>query len=238
MTPGEIALIFGAVVIASVLQASIGFGMGMLAAPVIALVDPTLLPASVISLAVVLTAIVTVRERRDLDLRGAGWALVGRIPGSVVGALLVAVLSATVLAWIVAGSVLVGVVMSVLGWNPRVGRVGLVAAGAASGVMGTATSIGGAPMALVWQRSEGARLRGTMAAFFLVGSTISLAALAVVGAITAATLQLVLWMLPALLIGYVLSRFTNRVLDGRRLRIAALVVSAAGAILLIVLQLV
>ena len=52
----------------------------------------------------------------------------------------------------------------------------LVAAGAVSGVMGTATSIGGAPMALIWQGHQGRRLRGTMSAFFMVGSAISVAA--------------------------------------------------------------
>ena len=61
-------------------------------------------------------------------------------------------------------------------------------AGATSGVLGTATAIGGPPMALVWQRKSGARLRGTMSGFFLVGSVMSIAALAATGAVDGHTL--------------------------------------------------
>ena len=56
-------------------------------------------------------------------------------------------------------------------------------AGATSGVLGTATSIGGPPMALVWQNSSGPKLRGTMSGFFLVGSVLSIAVLAITGGV-------------------------------------------------------
>ena len=52
---GSFALVAAAVVLASALQASIGFGMGMLAAPVVALVDPGLLPGTLVMLAFVVT---------------------------------------------------------------------------------------------------------------------------------------------------------------------------------------
>ena len=48
----------GAVMLASCLQASIGFGIGMLAAPVIALVDPRLIPGTLIMVATLVTLIV------------------------------------------------------------------------------------------------------------------------------------------------------------------------------------
>lgn len=233
----EISIIAVTLIAASALQASIGFGMGMLAAPVIGLIDPTLLPGTIIMLAVVVTAMVAVRERAALDLKGAGWALVGRIPGSLAGAWLVAVLPAEGLAWLVALVVLGGVILAFAGWAPVPGRISLISAGAASGVMGTTTSIGGAPMALIWQRSHGPRLRGTMSAFFLVGSTISLVALVAVGAVTRQTVSLALWMIPAVLVGYLLSRYANRLLDHRRLRLVALSVSTLGAVMLIGAQL-
>ncbi|TFD87796.1 sulfite exporter TauE/SafE family protein [Cryobacterium serini] len=236
MSGVEIAIIAVVIVAATALQASIGFGMGMLAAPVIGLIDPTLLPGTIILLAVVVTAMVALRERSHLDLKGAGWALVGRIPGSLLGAWLVFVLPASGLAWAVAVVVLGGVIMAVSGWAPMPGRVSLITAGAASGVMGTATSIGGAPMALIWQRSRGPELRGTMSAFFLVGSSISLLALAVLGTIGRETLQLAAWMIPAVIAGYLLSRYVNRFLNHRILRLAALTASALGAVLLITAQ--
>lgn len=228
-----VVLIAVVMVVASCLQASIGFGMGMLGAPVIGLIDPSVLPGLIILLAVVVSLTVAVKERAALDLHGAGWALVGRIPGSVLGAWLVALLPATGMAWLVAVVVLGGVAMAFLGWRPEPRRVSLITAGAASGVFGTATSIGGAPMALVWQASSGPRLRGTMSAFFLVGSVISVGMLALFGALTLHTVVFAAWMLPAVALGYLLSRVVNRYLDKGRLRAAALWASAIGAALLI-----
>lgn len=228
----DYVLIGLAVFMAASLQASIGFGMGMLAAPIIALVDPGLLPATIIMLALLVTVMVTARERSELDLRGAGWALVGRIPGSLCGAWLVAVLPGEGLSWLVAGTVLIGVLLAFFGWAPTPRRLNLVTAGAASGIMGTATSIGGAPMALVWQGHHGARLRGTMSAFFMAGSAVSLAALALAGAVTPRILLLVAWMVPAALAGYFVSRLLNRFLDAKRQRLLALSASGLGAVLL------
>lgn len=234
MTAADYAIIACVIFLAACLQASSGFGMGMLAAPVIAMVDPALLPATLILLALLVTVMVTVRERHSLDLRGAGWALVGRIPGSFLGAWLVAALSKEGLAWVVVVVVLSGLVLAGRGWAPSPLRANLIAAGAASGVMGTATSIGGPPMALVWQGHDAARLRGTMSAFFMVGSSISMVMLWITGAVTVEMLTLALWMVPAAVAGYAASRFINRFLNAARLRALALGASALGSLLLIV----
>ena len=234
MTGAEYAIIAGVIFLAACLQASSGFGMGMLVAPVIAMVDPALLPATLILLAFLVTVMVTVRERQSLDLRGAGWALVGRVPGSFLGAWLVAALSKEGLAWMVVAVVLTGLVLAGRGWAPRPVRVNLIAAGAASGVMGTATSIGGPPMALVWQGHDGPRLRATMSAFFMVGSSISMMMLWIAGAVSAEMLVLAMWMVPAAVGGYAASRFVNRFLNAVRLKALALGASALGSVLLIV----
>src|SRR5688500_10754221 len=47
-----------AIMLASCMQGSIGFGMGMLAAPIVALVDPGLIPGTLIMLAAFLTIFV------------------------------------------------------------------------------------------------------------------------------------------------------------------------------------
>jgi uncharacterized membrane protein YfcA len=232
------AVVASAILLASCLQASIGFGIGMLAAPVVAIVDPALIPGTLIMLATLVTLMVSVRERGDIDFRGTGWALVGRVPGTIAGALLLAALPERALAVLLAGVVLVGVVLTSVGWIPLAHRRNVVIAGATSGLLGTATSIGGPPMALVWQRNTGARLRGTMAGFFLIGSLMSLAALAVTGAVDHHTLVTFAFLLPAAVAGYVLSRYVNRVLDPTRLRRLAIGVSVVGALVLIIRELV
>ncbi len=226
-------IIAAAVMLASALQASIGFGIGMLAAPIVALVDPDLIPGTLIMVAAFLTLIVVIRERQDIDLHGTGWALVGRVPGTLAGALLLAMLPHQALAILLAGVVLVGVLITSFGWVPVARRRNVVLAGAASGVLGTATAIGGPPMALVWQRNTGARLRGTMGSFFLVGSMLSIAALAATGAIDERTMWGFAVLIPAAIAGYLLSRPMNKYLDPKRLRWLAIGASTLGAVVLI-----
>jgi uncharacterized membrane protein YfcA len=227
-----------AVVLAAALQASIGFGMGMLAAPVVALVDPGLIPGTLIILAVVVTLMVVLTERQHIDLGGTGWALAGRVPGTIAGALLVAAMPERGLALMLAAVVLLGVVLTSAGWRPAPIRPNLVMAGATSGLLGTATSIGGPPMALVWQGKQGPGYRGTISGFFLVGSTLSVLALALTGSITHTTLIAVALLIPAPVVGFGLSRLVNRFLSPARLRWTAIGVSCFGALLLIGQQLV
>jgi uncharacterized membrane protein YfcA len=230
---GEYAVIAVAILLGSCLQASIGFGMGMLAAPVVTLVDPSLIPGTLIMLATLVTLAVTVRERAAIDFSGTGWALVGRVPGTVAGALLLAAIPERVLALLIAGVVLFGVLLSSLGWVPAPRRRNLVLAGATSGVLGTATSIGGPPMALVWQGSSGPRLRGTMSGFFLVGSVLSILMLTLTGAVHVETFRWCALLIPAMVAGYVLSRHVNGFLNPSRQRWTAIIISAAGAAILI-----
>src|SRR5438094_169231 len=67
---------------------------------------------------------------------------------------------------------------------PRTGAT-LVTAGVISGVAGTATSISGPPVALLYQDESGPRVRATLSAYFIVGNSIALAALALSGRLPA-----------------------------------------------------
>lgn len=226
-----------AILLASALQASIGFGIGMFAAPIVALVEPELIPGTLIMVATLVTLIVVVREREAIDLRGTGWALAGRVPGTIAGALLLAALPHRALSLLLAGVVLGGVVLTSSGWVPAPRRRNVVTAGAASGLLGTATAIGGPPMALVWQRSSGAQLRGTMSGFFLIGSLMSLAMLGATGSIHQHTWWGFAVLAPAAVAGYLLSTVVNKHLNPKRLRWLAIGVSAAGAVVLIAREL-
>ncbi|MEX3645724.1 sulfite exporter TauE/SafE family protein, partial [Mycolicibacterium porcinum] len=218
MSIAGFGIVTAAIVLASCMQASIGFGMGMLAAPIVAIVDPGLIPGTLIMLATMVTLLVVVREREDIDLAGTGWALAGRVPGTIAGALLLVVMPKEMLAYALAAVVLGGVALTSMGWIPAPHRRNLVLAGATSGLLGTATSIGGPPMALVWQNNTGARLRGTMSGFFLVGSALSLVLLALTGSVDHHTVVVFAMLVPACVVGYALSRWVNRHLDRQRQR--------------------
>ena len=157
------------VMVGATLQGSVGFGFGMLAAPLLVLVDPGFVPAPLLCAALVLTILVAHRERHAIDFRGIGWALCGRIPGTVLGAATMAVADPKTTSLLVGGFVLVAV--AIVGYRIRLQRTRpvLVGAGTLSGFMGTTTSIGGPPLAVLYHDAAGAELRGTMSGFFVVG---------------------------------------------------------------------
>lgn len=233
MSGAELAVATAAVAIGSVLQGSVGFGFGTFAAPLLAIVDRELVPGPMLFLALILTTLIAVREREDFDLGGVKWALAGRLPGTALGAAAVAVLPQRGLTIVFGITVLLSVGVSVVGWRVSATPPNLVVAGMASGIMGTATSIGGPPIALVYQDAPGARLRSTLSGFFVVGAGLSLLGLALSGSFGGDEMRASLLLVPPMVVGYVLSRAAGRVLDRGRTRTAVLVMSAGSALFLL-----
>jgi hypothetical protein len=91
-------------------------------------------------------------------------------------------------------------------------------------------------MALLYQEAPGGRLRSTMAGFLIVGTMVSMAALAVVGQFGLTELLAALTLLPAVLVGLVLSTRVHALLDRGYTRAGVLVVSAASSIAAILRQ--
>jgi uncharacterized protein len=79
------AVVAIAVVIAALVQGAIGVGFALIVAPIAAMIEPQLLPGSILVLMVPLNAYVAWRERGHFDLRGAGWITVGRVAGTFAG---------------------------------------------------------------------------------------------------------------------------------------------------------
>lgn len=222
-----------AIGVGSVVQGAVGFGLALVAAPVCVLLEPRLVPGPILTASLVLTVVVSLRERGAMDVRGAGWALVGRVPGTLAGGLLLLRLSHSMLSMVFAGLVLLGVGLTAFGPTVSPTRRALLLAGAAGGVMGTVASIGGPPMALVLQREAGARLRGTLAAYFTVGSLMSLLVLVGIGRFGRWELMASAVLLPGVLVGYLASRRFTAWLDAGRTRSAVLAVSAVSALALL-----
>jgi uncharacterized membrane protein YfcA len=222
-----------AVLAGAAVQGSVGLGLGLIAAPVMALLDPTLVPATILLVTSVLPLLTAVRELGDVDWSGLRFALGGRLPGVVLGSWVVVTQPARTTAVVVAVVVLGAVVLSATSWDARPTPRALVLAGVVSGVSGTATSIGGPPVAMLYQRAGGSVLRSTMGVYFLVGNVLSVAALAIAGEIGQRELLRALAMLPFVLVGFWISGPLRGRVDGGRLRVAVLALSAAGALVLL-----
>lgn len=230
MTAAELLLATAIAAVAGTVQGSVGFGYALLAAPLLGLVDPHLVPGPVVAASLPLSIAVALRERGDIDTAGLGYALAGRVPGTALGAVAVAVLPAAAASAAFAGLVLVAVALSMVGWHVRPTPPTLATAGAASGLMGTMTSIGGPPVALVYQHAAGPRLRATLALYFVVGALMSLTGLALAGALGRRELALALALVPGTALGFGLSHLATVHLDRGRTRAAVLTVSSLAAV--------
>lgn len=223
-----------AVFVGSVVQGSVGFGMAMLAAPFVTLLDPTLMPGSLLLVGGALAASVSFREWRHADWSGLGWAVAGRVVGVTGGIWLVTVASPRLLGAVVGGTVLAAVLVTLRAVRIRVTSRSLVVAGAISGVTGTATSIGGPPIALLYQHAAGPRLRGTLGAFLFSGALVSIGALVVTGRLHARELAAASLMIPFMIAGFALSGPLSRHLDAGRVRSAVLALASLSAVALLV----
>lgn len=233
MTATGVVAVLVVAALGAFVQGSVGFGHNLIAAPVFALVDERLVPGPAIASAGVLVLLTVIRDRSGLHLGEVGTALVGRVPGTLLAAVAVAALSKDDLAVVFALLVLGAVAITASGVVVRPTRGTLVAAGALSGLMGTATSIGGPPMAMLYAGEQGRRLRGTLAGFFLVGIAMSLAALTLTGSFGSEDLRLSLLPVPAIVAGFTLSSWGARRLDAGRTRPAVLAVAVLSAVLVL-----
>lgn len=224
------AVLVATLVVAAAVQGLVGLGLGLVSAPVVALVAPALMPQLLLWLALVMPLVTLLREHHEIDWRGLGWALPWRVPGTAVGVGLVTLLSKGTLGLLVGSMVLVSVLLTVRAVEVPVNKGTLSAAGLLSGITGTATSIGGPPMALLYQHRSPSQIRSTLAVYFVVGAGLSLAGLAMAGTLSVSTFVLAVALVPALVAGFALSRLLVRRVPSHHIRSGVLVVCALSAL--------
>jgi len=234
---GLIIAVIG-VSIGACVQSALGFGLGLISAPVLALIDLRFVPGPLIFLGMTIAMLVAHRERSSLDISAVKWAIFGRIPGSVLGSLAVVALADRWLAVLLGVTLLAAVIASVAGVRVPLNARTLFGAGTISGFSGTTTSIGGPPMALLFQHQSGPELRSSMAAFMSFGAAVSLIILSAFGGYGADELRLTALLAPPALAGYVAGRWTTGYLDRGRVRPAILIFSALAATAILIRELI
>ncbi|MET8866447.1 sulfite exporter TauE/SafE family protein [Nonomuraea sp. NPDC004580] len=223
-----------AVFVGAIVQGAVGFGLGLVAAPLLTLLAPDLMPGAVQVVNMTLPLFTLAVEWRRVDWRGLGFAVLGRLPGSALGAVIVVYVSVYMRSVFVAVMVLVAVALTARALSVPRNAATITSAGFVSGITGTATGIGGPPIALVYQHAKGPQIRATLAMFFFLSAVQSLAILALVDELPSAALMVGGALIVPMLLGFLVSGPLRRYLDGGKVRTAVLVVAAASAVGLIV----
>lgn len=225
----ELAIVGAAVFCGAIIQGNLGFGTTITAFAVIVLVEPELLPQSMMIASTPMIATLLVRHFRGANLGEVATVLIGRIPGIALAIYLLRTVDHT---YIVIGGaflVLAVVVSSAKGATIERTRTTLLLSGAASGLGGTALSIGGPPVALLYQREQGPSLRATMSWLAATGVPIAAAGLALSGEFSTTDLKTGLGLVPFTMAGTLLAPRLTPWFDGR-LRPIVLTVCGAGAV--------
>jgi uncharacterized membrane protein YfcA len=221
-----------AVLVGAVVQGAIGMGVGLVAAPIVTLLDPSLMPGSLLVCGFLMPTMSLATEHRHVDSR-VGWVFAGRLVGTLPGIAIVAALPADELAVAVGVMTLLAVALTVRAYALPVNRSTLTSAGFLSAIGATTAAIGGPPLALVYQRSDPRTVRSTMALVFVVGSALSLAGLAAAGQMSMTELLTGLAFFPFFGVGFALSLPLRARLHGAWFRYCVLAVVAASALAVI-----
>ncbi|MGB5445796.1 MAG: sulfite exporter TauE/SafE family protein [Psychromonas sp.] len=216
----------------SFVQSATGFGLAVVAAPILIHLSPEFIPGPIIIVALFLAIINALKFRANISFAGLKQAVIGRIPGTIAGAALLYYINVAQLSLLLGTIVLMAVVVSLLPVKLQPTPRRLFVAGFLSGFFGASSGIGGPPMALLMQHQEAKLIRANMAAFFVVGGVMSLLVQIPIGYMTLKHLYLSLPLLPAGYLGYrvamlVVDRLSQQLI--RRMSLLLCTISGAGA---------
>ncbi|PKF61545.1 permease [Psychromonas sp. psych-6C06] len=186
----------------SFIQTVTGFGMAVIAGPILIVIAPQYLPGPIILVGLFLALINVLKYKESVCLTKQKFSFLGLIPGTIVGALLLYIVDVAQLSMFIGVVVLVAVLLSLLPIKIQETPKRLTIAGFLSAFFGTSSGIGGPPMALLMQHQKSSLIRANLAAFFVVSSVLSLLMLIPVGYMSLQHVYLSLPLLPASYLGY------------------------------------
>lgn len=232
MSP-DFLLISAVLIIGACLQSLAGFGLGLLSAPLVYFLNPDLVPGPMVLLALLNTAILAQKYRKDIDISKTKISLFGGTLGVILAAFVVKEIDAEQFQIIFGILILGAVFASILGKTPEINKTSNLVASFVSGVMGTITSAGGAPMGILYQSEDKDSIKANLSAFFVYINLIAIIALSVMGAVGQKDFLYFIQFTPAIFIGLFLAKQLNTKINKTMMRILVLSVAAVSGVILI-----
>lgn len=227
MAPGTWLSAASVLMVGAFVQRATGFGLAVVSAPLLLMLEPRLVPVILVLFGLTVSLMMVRHYRHEVSLGPISMALVGRVPGNVLGVWLLLAAPMAVMEKLIAAIVLFAVLVTLFRFRLPVNRATLFSAGVLSGIFGTVASIGGPPIVLLMHGLPPDRMRGNLAAFFILTSTFTLLTLALAGQVSVWHFGVAATLLPAVLLGNALanriaSKLDRRWLQGVSLSLCAL----------------
>lgn len=218
------------------MQGVIGFGLGLLCAPVVYFIMPELVPVPMILNALLVTLLLSVKHHSNIDFKQSAWSIVGGTAGVVIAGVVLVSISNHQYQLLFGISILVAVALSLVGFTPRVSVLSNLLVSAVSGFMGTTTSAGGAPMGLLYQSEERSKIKANLSVFFVYINLFGVLVLWASGCADYQDLLLFFQCAPAIILGWLLSTLVDQNIDEQRIRQLILLIASISGLVLIFVQ--
>ena len=220
------------------LQGVLGFGANLLAVPILALINPDFVPGPVLLINPILSGFFTLREKGNTDKYGLTWTVIGRLPGIALAVLALSVVAEERIGVLFGSLLLFAIALRLSGLKFKRSQKNLMVAGCVSGFMGTSVGVGGPPIALLYHDVSGSVLRATLSPYFLIGTIISISALALTGNFDSGDLLTSIYLLPSVMIGMAVSGPLRKKLDHKWITNGIYLLSGTAAITLLIRSLI
>ena len=219
-------------------QACIGIGMGLIAGPVLVMIEPTAVPGSMLIISGGINLRNAVVDRPGLRTAPLGRQLLAAPLGMAAGISLWWAMDDRALAIAVSLFVLGAVGVQASGKRPPDGPLADYAAGAGTAFSSSVAAIPGPVYAIFTSHWRPPELRATMGTFVLVVTPVIIGVQVLLGEFGLRQLWIGLGLLPAVALGLPLGWYLRPRLVGSRFRIVVLSVAAASATVVLLRQLV
>ena len=219
-------------------QACIGIGMGLIAGPVLVVIEPTFVPGPMLLVASGVNLRNAIADRAALKRPALVRQLAAAPLGLAGGVALTSTLDDRSLAIAVSIFVLIAVAMQAVGFRPPEGRRADYAAGAGTAFSSAVAAVPGPVYAVFASHWKPEALRATLGTFMVAVAAAIIGANAVIGEFGLRQLWLGIALLPAVLIGLPMGRWLRPRLAGPRFRVIVLSVAAISATVVLIRQLV
>ena len=230
----ELILLNSAIALAGIVQASAGLGFAMVANPLIALINIAYLPGPMLFANLFLSSAILWREGFALDRREMPPLFTGLLIGTVIGALVLTQIEAESLGVVFGIIILAAVLLSIFSPSLALTRKNILIAGTAGGITGIISAMHGPPLVMLYQREDPSKIRATFAALFVVGCTMAITGLWLAGHFGMTQIWMAISLLPGIVIGFVAGRFIAARVTRGAARVAMLIISCIGGVMLVV----
>ena len=229
----ELLAITAIMVLATLIQMSIGIGLSLCMMPLLALVSPSLVPGPAALAAFAVMIAMVLGKTRLVVPSDIGWGSGGLLVGTAIGVAALFQIDPASLPRVFGVLILVAVALSLSGLRLSARPRDIAGASVLSGIMGGMSGIHGPLIGLVYARESPARVRATLGLYWMVAYALLIVMHVGSGRLAAVDLARALVLLPGIGIGVLLAPQVAARVDGRRMRIGLYVIAVVSALALL-----